>query len=108
MISLAESIQAWLESITLQMCKMDYEEQGKYLSGPIALLKAYSTTSATEVSSIATNIFGGRGLTVTGMGRVIEMFNRTNKFDAILGGTEEILADLGVRQVMKVFPKSVL
>jgi hypothetical protein len=42
------------------------------------------------------------------MGSVIEMFHRTYKFDAILGGTEEILADLGVRQAVKNFPKAML
>lgn len=32
------------------------------------------------------------------MGKHIEMFRRTQKFDAILGGAEEVLYDLGVRQ----------
>jgi hypothetical protein len=32
------------------------------------------------------------------MGKHIEMFRRTQKFDAILGGAEEVLFDLGVRQ----------
>ena len=44
----------------------------------------------------------------TGMGRNIEMFHRTYKFDAILGGAEEILGDLGVRQAMKGMPKAML
>jgi len=35
------------------------------------------------------------------MGRTIEMFQRTYKFDAILGGAEEVLGDLGVRQALK-------
>lgn len=35
-------------------------------------------------------IFGGRGLTQTGMGKTIEMFHRTYKLDAILGGAEGI------------------
>lgn len=39
------------------------------------------------------------------MGRTIEMLQRTYKFSAILGGAEEIMADLGVRQAMKNFPK---
>jgi len=60
------------------------------------------------VASEGVNIFGGRGLTQSGMGRVVEMFNRTYKFDAILGGTEEILGDLGVRQAMKFMPKAML
>lgn len=34
-------------------------------------------------------VFGGRGITVGGMGVLIEQFNRTFKFDSILGGSEE-------------------
>ncbi|KAL1591160.1 hypothetical protein WHR41_00161 [Cladosporium halotolerans] len=106
MISLAESNQAWLEQITHQMNNMTYAQQSKLLSGPIALLKSHATRCAHDVADDATNIFGGRGLTRGGMGRVVEMFHRGYKFDAILGGTEEILADLGVRQAMKQMPKA--
>jgi alkylation response protein AidB-like acyl-CoA dehydrogenase len=108
MISLAEANQAWLESITHQMNSMSYAQQNKHLGGPIGLLKSYATKCAKEVADEAVNIFGGRGLTQTGMGRYAEAFHRTVKFDAILGGTEEILADLGVRQAMKNMPKSML
>ncbi|KAM0122213.1 hypothetical protein ACP6JC_000953 [Aspergillus fumigatus] len=108
MISLCESNQAWLESIAYQMCNMTYAQQAAHLGGPIGLLKSHATRCAQEIADHATNIFGGRGITQSGMGKVIEMFHRTYKFDAILGGTEEILADLGVRQAMKKFPKAVL
>ncbi|KAH7138071.1 acyl-CoA dehydrogenase family protein [Dendryphion nanum] len=108
MISLVESTQAWLESIAYQMTNMTYTEQSKHLGGPIGLLKSHATRAAHEIADEAVNIFGGRGLTQSGMGSVVEMFHRTYKFDAILGGTEEILADLGVRQAMKGFPKSML
>lgn len=108
MISLVEANQAWLESITHQMCNLSYAQQAKHLGGPIGLLKSFTTRNACEVADMATNIFGGRGLTQSGMGKVIEMFNRTYKFDSILGGTEEILADLGVRQATRKFPKAVL
>ncbi|KAL3477447.1 acyl-CoA dehydrogenase/oxidase [Aspergillus californicus] len=108
MISLCESNQAWLESIAYQMCNMSYAEQSKLLGGPIGLLKSHVTRSAGEIAEQATNIFGGRGITQSGMGRIIEGFHRTYKFDSILGGTEEILADLGVRQAFKGFPKAML
>ncbi|OCK81317.1 acyl-CoA dehydrogenase family protein [Lepidopterella palustris CBS 459.81] len=108
MISHVEANQAWLEQIAYQMCSMSYAQQSKLLGGPIGLLKSFSTRSAHEIADEAVNIFGGRGLTQSGMGRVVEQFHRTYKFDAILGGTEEILADLGVRQAMKAFPKSML
>ncbi|KAF2868923.1 acyl-CoA dehydrogenase family protein [Massariosphaeria phaeospora] len=108
MISHVEANQAWLESIAYQMSHMSYAQQSKHLGGPIGLLKSYATRAAHEIADDAVNIFGGRGLTQSGMGRLVEQFHRTYKFDAILGGTEEILADLGVRQAVKGFPKSML
>lgn len=108
MISLVEANQAWLEQIVHQMNHLGYDQQSQLLSGPIGLLKTFATRSAHEVADDAMNIFGGRGLTQSGMGRVVEMFARTYKFDAILGGAEEVLADLGVRQAMKFMPKAML
>ena len=75
MISLTESTQSWLESLAYQMNNMTYAEQSKNLGGPIGLLKSHATRCAGEIASEATNIFGGRGLTQTGMGKVIEMFH---------------------------------
>ncbi|KAI1345053.1 acyl-CoA dehydrogenase/oxidase [Xylariaceae sp. FL0016] len=108
MIALVESHQAWLESITYQMCNMPYKEQSKHLGGPIGLLKMSITRAAHEIADESMQIWGGRGLTQTGMGRFIEMFHRTYKFDAILGGSEEVLADLGVRQAMAKMPNAKL
>lgn len=108
MIALCESNQAWLEQITNQMCNMTYAQQSKLLGGPIALLKYHATRAAHDIADEATNIFGGRGITQGGMGKIIESFHRTYKFDAILGGTEEILSDLGVRQAIKNMPKAML
>uniref|UniRef100_A0A0B7KIW9 Cytochrome b5 heme-binding domain-containing protein n=1 Tax=Bionectria ochroleuca TaxID=29856 RepID=A0A0B7KIW9_BIOOC len=108
MISLVEANQAWLETITYQMCHMPYKQQARHLAGPIALLKQSATRAAHEVADESVQIWGGRGITQTGMGKYIEMFNRTYKFDAILGGAEEVLADLGVRQAMRDFPKAML
>lgn len=105
MIALVEANQAWLETITHQMCNMPYSEQSKHLGGPIGLLKMSCTRAAHEIADEAVQIWGGRGLTKTGMGRVIESFNRGYKFDSILGGAEEILADLGVRQALRFMPK---
>ncbi|EKV15840.1 Acyl-CoA dehydrogenase family protein [Penicillium digitatum PHI26] len=83
MISLAESNQAWLESIAYQMCNMTYTQQANHLGGPIGLLKSHCTQAAGEITSLATNIFDGRGITQSGMGKVIEIFHRTYKFDAM-------------------------
>ncbi|ODO03361.1 acyl-CoA dehydrogenase [Cryptococcus wingfieldii CBS 7118] len=107
MIAKVEATQAWLEAVTFQMCNMNYKQQSKNLAGQIAFLKMQSTRFAGEIADDAVNIFGGRGLTKTGMGRLVEQFQRTQKFDAILGGAEEVLGDLGVRQAMRQMPKDV-
>jgi alkylation response protein AidB-like acyl-CoA dehydrogenase len=100
-----ETVQSWLESITYQMCRMSQKEQTEKLAGPIALLKLKQTRAATLVSDEACQIFGGRALTRTGMGQQVERFQRTFKFHSILGGSEEIMADLGVRQALKYWDK---
>ncbi|KAG0171553.1 hypothetical protein DFQ28_000810 [Apophysomyces sp. BC1034] len=104
MVSQLEAVENWLENITYQMCNMSYAEQSVKLAGPIALLKYQCTRVAHNVSDDACQIFGGRGITKGAMGRNVEAFQRTYKFGAILGGSEEIMADLGIRQAMKDFP----
>lgn len=106
MTSQLEGVYNWLENITYQMTQMDYKTQSVKLAGPIALLKLMSTRVAHLVSDEACQIFGGRAITKTGMGRYIEAMQRTYKFAAILGGSEEIMADLGIRMASKGFPEA--
>jgi alkylation response protein AidB-like acyl-CoA dehydrogenase len=75
------------------------------LNRQIAFLKAYSTSCGQETATDAVQIFGGRGITRTGMGRFIEHYHRTIGFDALLGGAEDVLRDLGVRQALRGMPK---
>ncbi|CAK5262452.1 unnamed protein product [Mycena citricolor] len=104
MISRVESAQSWLENITHQMNNMTYKQQSSLLAGQIGLLKAFVTRSGQEIAADATQIFGGRAITATGMGKYIENFRRNIAFDSILGGTEDVLADMGVRQALKKMP----
>jgi len=106
MVAQLESCYNWLENITYQMTKLSYKEQAVKLAGPIALCKLQCTRVAHYCADQAAQIFGGRAITRTGMGRIVEGFQRTVKYGAILGGSEEIMADLGVRQAMKNFPRA--
>lgn len=106
MVAAVEGCQNWLENITYQMNKMDYKEQTVYLAGPIALLKFYTTRTMNMVMDEASQIFGGRALTRTGMGQNIERGARAQKYAAILGGSEEVMADLGIRQSLRFFPEN--
>lgn len=105
MISRVESTQSWLENVTYQMNKMSYKQQATKLAGPIGILKMHATRSAQQTATDAVQIFGGRGITRTGMGEHIEHYHRTVPFDAILGGAEDVLGDLGVRQAIRGMPK---
>jgi alkylation response protein AidB-like acyl-CoA dehydrogenase len=106
MIARVESAQNWLENVTYQMCNMSYKEQADKLAGQIAFLKMYCTQTAQATATDAVQIFGGRGITRSGMGRFIEHYHRTVPFDAVLGGAEDVLGDLGVRQAMRKMPKN--
>jgi len=101
MAGMVESAHALLEVVTYQMDIMPYREQAEKLGGPIALLKYQSTRAGTLVADEAVQMFGGRGITRTGMGQNIERFQKTYKYASILGGSEEVMADLAVRQQMR-------
>ena len=51
---------------------MTYAEQADKIAGQIALLKLYITKCGREIADEASLMFGGRGITVSGMGRLIE------------------------------------
>ncbi|KAJ9470912.1 Acyl-CoA dehydrogenase [Diplonema papillatum] len=104
-IAKVESGQYWLENMTYQMNSMPFKEMSVKLAGPLALLKYQITRLAYEVADDAAQLLGGRGITRQGMGRAVEAFLRTVKLGAILGGSEEIMADLAVRQAMRGYPK---
>jgi len=100
MAGAVESAHALLESVTYQMDRMPYKEQSLKLGGPIALLKYQTTRAGALVADESVQMFGGRAITKTGMGANVERFQKTYKYAAILGGSEEIMADLAIRQQM--------
>jgi len=100
MAGAVESTHAMLENVTFQMDTMPYAEQQVKMGGPIALLKYQATRAGTLVSDEAVQMFGGRGITRTGMGGTVERLQKTFKYASILGGSEEIMADLAIRQQM--------
>jgi len=101
-----EAVHNMLENVTHQMDVMPYQEQSAKLGGPIALLKFQATRVGTLIADEAAQIFGGRAITRTGMGSKVEGYLRTFKYSSILGGSEEVLADLAIRQQLRS-PESV-
>jgi len=80
--------------------------QAKLLGGPTALLKYRTTRATTAISDLAVQVFGGRGVTKTGMGKNISRMQKSFKLASVYGGSEEIMLDLGVRQAIRHLPKT--
>eukprot|EP00039_Didymoeca_costata_P004106 m.71359 g.71359 ORF g.71359 m.71359 type:complete len:517 (+) comp12239_c0_seq2:146-1696(+) len=102
-----EAVHSLIEDVTYQMTQMSEKDMNTHLAGPIALLKFKQTRVANLIADNACQVFGGRAITKTGMGTLVEVFNRTYKMQSILGGSEEILADLAIRQAMRQYPATV-
>jgi alkylation response protein AidB-like acyl-CoA dehydrogenase len=102
MIARLEATQHYSDWITYQMNTMNPKQQFKLLGGPTALLKLQSTQTAEFVTSEACQIFGGRAVTLGGMGKIVQRARAQIKNSTIYGGSEEIMADLGVRQLAKL------
>jgi len=98
-----ESVQAFNEAITYDMSKTS--PLGTRLAGPIAMLKLQTTRMAWDVADHTVQILGGRGITRTGMGAKVEGLKNFAKYAAVYGGSEEIMADLAVKQALQHFPK---
>lgn len=105
MASRLEACYAWLENITFQMSKMSFKEANLRIGGDIALLKFEAAQCAELIQREAVQIFGGRGLTKTGMGKYVERFQSHIKLPGVYGGSSEIMASLGVKQAVRAFPK---
>jgi len=99
-----ESLQCHNEAMTYDMCRTEGGAHGPRLAGPIAMLKYQATRTAWKVADDCVQIFGGRGITRTGMGSKVEGFKNFAKYAAVYGGSEEIMADLAIKQAMKGFP----
>jgi acyl-CoA dehydrogenase len=117
-----ETMWAWVEQILYQLCHMSKEESDIQLGGLTALAKAKSAMVLNECAQVAVLLFGGNGFTQTGQGELVEgelisdiskSFNANNGISiAILrdvpgaripGGSEDVLLDLSVRQLVKIY-----
>lgn len=92
-----EAVHALIESVTYQMHKGISNER---LGGVIALLKVQSTRTLELCVRESSQIFGGNSYVRTGVGSRVERAGREVRGAVIPGGSDEILADLAVRQAV--------
>ncbi len=74
--ALLESQWAWVESFVYQMTRLPKSEADVELGGLTALAKAQAGIVLDECARCAVLLFGGNGLTTTGMGEIAERESR--------------------------------
>ncbi|KAK8073777.1 short-chain specific acyl-CoA dehydrogenase mitochondrial precursor [Apiospora phragmitis] len=79
------------------------ESQWAWLGGPTTMLKAQAGLVLRECADTAVLLFGGNGYTRTGQGALAEMIYREVPGARIPGSSEDVLLDLGVRQLVKLY-----
>lgn len=101
--ALLESQWAWAEQFAYQLSQMDKEASDAALGGLTGLLKANAGVVLKECADTAVLLFGGNGYTVSGQGELVEMLWREVPGARIPGGSEDVLYDLAVRQLVKLY-----
>jgi len=100
-----ESTHAMLELLTYQMTQMSKEDQMTKLAADCALIKVQATKMFEFCAREAAQIFGGASYVRGGQGEKVERLYREVRAMAIPGGSEEIMIDLAVRQILKPVKK---
>ncbi|KAI2623690.1 putative acyl-CoA dehydrogenase [Xylaria nigripes] len=101
--ALLESQWAWVEQFAYQMTRIPKSVADQKLGGMAALLKANAGIIFKECADTAVLLFGGNGFTRSGQGELIEMIYREVPGARIPGGSEDVLLDLAVRQLVKLY-----
>ncbi|KAF4124626.1 hypothetical protein GMORB2_5292 [Geosmithia morbida] len=101
--AILESQQTWVESFAYQLAHLSKAEADRQLGGLTALCKANAGIVLDECARCAVLLFGGNGFTRSGQGEIAEKIYRDVPGARIPGGSEDVLLDLAIRQMVKNF-----
>ena len=101
--ALLESQWAWVEQFVYQMTKLKKEEADVELGGLTAMAKAHAGIVLDECARCSVLLFGGNGFTTTGKGELAARIYRDVPGARVPGGSEDVMLDLAVRQLVKNF-----
>ena len=97
-----ESHWAWLEQIAYAVQQSPKGWQDSDVAGRIALAKVQGGRILEMANREAQQVMGGAGYQKGGPGAVVEQISRDLRMMVVGGGSEEIIADLAVRQESKL------
>lgn len=101
-----ESLWSWVESFVYQMVHLPKAAADKELGGLTALVKAKAGMVLANCAECAVLLFGGNGYTRTGQGELAERIYREVMGARIPGGSEDVMLDLAVRQLVKNYERA--
>ncbi|KAH8756016.1 acyl-CoA dehydrogenase family protein [Diaporthe sp. PMI_573] len=93
-----EALSAWIDQSIYQMNDKDARQM---LGGSMALLKAKAGMVLDDCARCAVLLFGGKGYTRTRQGEVVEKIYREVPAARVPGGSEDVMLDLAIRQMLK-------
>jgi alkylation response protein AidB-like acyl-CoA dehydrogenase len=93
-----ESHWAWIEQLAYHIQNSKLGWQDPEIAGQTALAKVHGGRILEMANREAQQIFGGAGYQKGGPGAVVEQMSRDLRMMVVGGGSEEIIADLAVRQ----------
>ncbi|KAL1847790.1 hypothetical protein Plec18167_002522 [Paecilomyces lecythidis] len=96
---------AWLEQLAFSINRSPLGWQDPTIASRIALLKVQGGQILELAAREAQQIFGGAGYQQGGVGATVEQINRDLRMMVVGGGSEEIIADLAVRQEIALAKK---
>ncbi|KAI5252015.1 hypothetical protein E4T42_03880 [Aureobasidium subglaciale] len=91
----------WTESFVYAMTKLPKKDADVELGGLTAAAKAQAGVVLMECAQAAVLLFGGNGYTRSGQGEIAEKMWREVPGNRIPGGSEDVMFDLSVRQLVK-------
>lgn len=96
-----EALSSWMDQIVYLLASLDREKGDREMGGILALAKAKSGAVLDDCVRTAVLLFGGNGLTRSGQGELVEKLYRDIPAAKIPGGSEDVMFDLGIRQLVK-------
>ncbi|KAL4802551.1 acyl-CoA dehydrogenase/oxidase [Aspergillus unguis] len=107
-----EALSAWMDQLVYTMDQARRGNNASVAGGPsplmdlgglLALAKARAGMVLDECARCAVLLFGGNGYTRTGQGELVEKIYREVPAARVPGGSEDVMLDLAVRQLVKGF-----
>ena len=96
---------ALIEHYTYMLTRLSGSEASQELGGLTALAKAQAGQVLELCAGTSVLLFGGNGYTRSGLGEVVERIWREVPGARIPGGSEDVMLDLAVRQLVKNFER---